>query len=273
MLNEYPIVARNLVYKAGFKRIIDDVSVALKRNEFVGLIGGSGSGKTTLLNCLNGFREPSEGTVAVNGLPRKERKRFRGLIGYVPQDDTVHATLTVERALYYSCLLRLEETLTEEKIKFRVDKLLYRLDLWDEKHKKISSLSGGQRKRVCIGVELLHSPPLFFLDEPTAGLDPALERRLMGRLSEMTREDRTVVLTTHLMQNVSLFDILIFIHKGRLVYFGPPSEITDYFKVKDMIDLFERILPKDPVALAGAFKRSRLFGEFLSPRLKAAPHV
>ncbi len=270
MLCNYPVIAKNLTYKAGFKKIIDNISLAFKKNEFVGVIGGSGSGKTTLLTCLNGFRQPDKGSVLLNGIPGDQRDRLRRLVGYVPQDDIVHKTLTVERALYYSCRLRMDAATPEKKIKYQVAKILRQLKMEAHKKKKIASLSGGQRKRVNIGVELLHSPQLFFLDEPTSGLDPGLERQLMRLLASLANENRLIVLTTHLMQNVDMFDILVFIHKGMMVYFGPSSECVKYFKVKDMIDLFEKITPQDPQKLSIEFLYSPLYQRFLAPRLNIA---
>ncbi len=267
MLTDYPVIAKNITYKAGFKKIIDDISLVLGKNEFVGLIGGSGSGKTTLLTCLSGFRQTDDGSVVLNGIPANEKVKLRNMIGYVPQDDIVHKTLTVERALYYSCKLRMDDSMPDDKIEYRVDKTLHQLDMREHRNKKIVSLSGGQRKRVSIGVELLHSPELFFLDEPTAGLDPGLERQLMRLLASLADENRLIVLTTHLMQNVAMFDILVFIHNGHMVYFGPSTEITKYFRVGDMIDLFEKIGPMDPVGLRNDYMRSSVNRDFLSPRL------
>jgi ABC-type multidrug transport system ATPase subunit len=273
MLTDYPVIARRLTYKAGFKTIIENVSLVLKKNEFVGLIGGSGSGKTTLLTCLNGYREPDAGEVFVNSVSSKDRKQIRHLVGYVPQDDIVHRTLTVERALHYACLLRLAPDTPEDKIEYQVGKVLYQLDLREHRNKKIKSLSGGQRKRVSIGVELLHSPPLFFLDEPTAGLDPSLERQLMRLLAALADKERTILLTTHLMQNVSLFDVLIFVHRGRVIYFGPSSQIMDYFGVGDMVEVFDRVSPMNAVELSNDYGHSAICRDFLTPRLQACAHV
>jgi len=273
MLIDYPVIAKNLTYKAGFKKILDNISLVLKKNEFVGLIGGSGSGKTTLLTCLNGYRELFGGSVILNGIPSKEKSKVRHLIGYVPQDDIVHKTLTVERALTYSYQLRLDDQTADDEIKSQVDNILRQLDLKDQKTKKIKSLSGGQRKRVNIGVELLHSPELFFLDEPTSGLDPSLERQLMRVLASLANENRLIVLTTHLMQTVNMFDILIFIHKGNMIYFGPSEEITKYFNVSDMIELFEKVMRKDPLKLRKKFMMSSMNRDFLARRLKACVHV
>jgi ABC-type multidrug transport system ATPase subunit len=273
-LTEYPVIAKNLTYRVGWRKtIIEGVSLALKKGEFVGLIGGSGSGKTTLLTCLNGHRQASDGAVAINGETGRPTEKVRRLIGYVPQDDIVHKTLTVERALHYACLLRLDEATPEEKIEYRVGKILYQLDLRDHKDKKIGSLSGGQRKRVNIGVELLHSPRLFFLDEPTAGLDPGLERQLMKLMAALAKSDRTVVMTTHLMQHADMFDILIFIHKGRMVYFGPSETITDFFRVKDLVELFETVMPADPDDLRNRYYQSSVCRKYLLPRLDFPVYV
>ena len=272
-LTKYPVIAKSISFNAGLKHIIQDVSLVLEKNEFAGMIGGSGSGKTTLLTCLSGIRELSGGRLLLNGISGKEKDKFRSLIGYVPQDDIVHKTLSVERALYYSFLLRVGDDVEREKIDYTVKKVLYHLDLTEHRNKKISSLSGGQRKRVNIGVELLHSPPLFFLDEPTAGLDPGLERQLMKMLAKMARQDRVIVLTTHLMQNVRLFDVLVFVHKGRMIYCGPSEHVTAYFKVDDLVDLFEKISRIDPERLQGAFLRSEVYRTFLAPRLNACANV
>lgn len=273
MLIDYPVIANKLTYKAGFKKIIDNISLVLKKNEFVGVIGGSGSGKTTLLTCLNGYRTPSDGNVILNGIPGKEKDKIRHLIGYVPQDDIVHKTLTVERALYYAFLLRLDNKMADDKIDAHVDEILRQLDLYEHKNKKIRSLSGGQRKRVNIGVELLHSPELFFLDEPTSGLDPSLERQLMRLLAALADENRLIVLTTHLMQTVKLFDILIFIHKGNMIYFGPSEEITRYYRVGDMIELFEKVMSMDPRQLREKFMRSSIYRGVLASRIRACERV
>ena len=271
-LSEYPVRARHLTVRVGWRKtLIADISLAVKQNELMGLIGGSGSGKTTLLTCLNGFRRPSEGSVTLNGVPGDRADlAFRRLIGYVPQDDVVHRTLTAERALHYAARLRLPPDTPAEKIDFRVGKILYQLDLRNHGGTKIGRLSGGQRKRVNIGVELIHRPRLLFLDEPTAGLDPGLERGMMRLLSEMAKRGRTVVMTTHLMQHAHLFDVLAFIHGGRLAYFGPSDEITDFFGVRDLIELFEATSRADPLALQNRYRGSAHYRRHLEPRLAAA---
>ncbi|OVE73605.1 hypothetical protein BVX93_01220 [bacterium B13(2017)] len=273
MLNKYPIVARKISYKVGFKTIIENISLVLKKTEFIGLIGGSGSGKTTLMTCLNGYRQASKGKITLNGIPSTEKEKIQHLIGYVPQEDIVHKALTIERAFYYSYLLRIKEEKDDKIINEKIDEVLNLLDLKEHKNTKIASLSGGQRKRVNIGMELLHSPELFFLDEPTAGLDPSLERQLMRLLSDLANDNRLIMVTTHLMQNVDLFDIIIFIHKGYMIYFGPRDFIKDYFQVSDMIELFDKVMPHPPLPLMQKYLQSNLYNEFLLKRLNKCNHV
>lgn len=265
-MNDIAVVARRVGYRVGSRKIIDNISLVLKKNEFVGLLGASGSGKTTLMTCLNGLRTPAEGEIVLNAIPIKEKERIRPLIGYVPQQDVVHSTLTVERALFYSCLLRMQTK--ENEVEERLDRILDLLAMQEHRKKRIRSLSGGQRKRVNIGVELLHSPPLFFLDEPTAGLDPSLDRQLMKLLRGLAQEGRMILMTTHLMQHVDLFDVLIFIHQGRLIYFGPTNQITSYFQADDMVHLFEKIMNHDAEWLEQRFLSSAIYELNLGKRLR-----
>ncbi len=267
MLQDIPIIAHKISYKAGFKKIIDNISLVLRKNEFVGVIGGSGSGKTTLMTCLNGIRKISSGKVILNGEKISNTAEISKLIGYVPQDDIVHKSLSVERALYFSYLLRLNKDIPDKEVYQEVEKVLDLLDLKEHKNKKISSLSGGQRKRVSIGLELLHSPNIFFLDEPTAGLDPGLERQLMRLLADIANEQRVIMVSTHLMQNVDLFDVLIFMHKGKLIYCGPVNAIMPYFKVNNMFEIYDKVNEVEPSILYANYLQSSLYQGFIGKRL------
>lgn len=267
MINEYLVIVKKLCYQVGFKTILEDISFALKKTEFVGVIGGSGSGKTTLLTCLNGYREPTRGKVFLNNINVLQKEKIQKWIGYVPQEDIVHLTLDVERALYFSYLLRVAYEVPDEQVHKEVDRILDLLDMKEHKHKKIATLSGGQRKRVSIGIELLHSPMLFFLDEPAAGLDPGLERQLMRLLKTLAFENRLILVSTHLMQNIDLFDILIFMHKGKMIYFGPSHLIQEYFGVKSMMDCFDKVIGKSPEQMMLRYMQSNIYKDFLIPRL------
>jgi len=202
--------------------ILSDVSLSILPREFVAIVGGSGSGKTTLLNALCGFQPASTGRVLLNGVDLYQSfSAYRNELGYVPQDDIIHRDLPVMRALNYAAALRMPRDTSEFERRQRVQEVLHQLDIhscWDRPMKQ---LSGGQRKRVSMGVELLTRPSLFFLDEATSGLDPGTEAQLMRLLRRLADEGRTVVLVTHATKNVMMCDKVVFLARGgHLAYFG-----------------------------------------------------
>ena len=161
--------------KGRLRTILDDVSLSIEPGQLVALVGGSGAGKSTLMKTLLGIEPTTSGTVFLNGDDlRRNFDLYRTQIGYVPQDDIVHADLTVEEVLTYACQLRLPP---DTNISTVVDHTLEQIKLEHVRHTFIRDLSGGQRKRVSIGVELLADPKLFFLDEPTSGLIRASTRK------------------------------------------------------------------------------------------------
>ncbi len=162
----------------GGKQVLQGVSLTVKACELVAVVGGSGAGKTTLLEALAGVRPAERGEVRFDGVDLYENfDSFRRLLGYVPQDDIIHADLPLERTLRYAAALRLPESKSSADIDSAVDRALAALDLSHRADVQVGALSGGQRKRASIAVELLTSPPVFFLDEPTSGLHPASSRR------------------------------------------------------------------------------------------------
>jgi len=228
---------------AGGRRLLADVDLAILPGELVGLMGPSGAGKSTLISALNGYQPPSAGTVTINGRDVYDTyDEFRGLIGYVPQDDIMHADLTVGEALYFTARLRLPTDFSDAEIHQRIAKVLGDLGLQGSEHTRIGNaerrgISGGQRKRVNVAMELLTDPPLLFLDEPTSGLSSEDALTLMRLLRELADGGKTVILTIHQpsLDVYRLMDNLIVIGKeprssdpGRLAYFGPahPDAIT-----------------------------------------------
>lgn len=210
------------------KRILDTVTVGAKQGEFVGILGGSGQGKSTLLTALCGLRKCSEGEALIGGIPSTAiNQKAPGAIGYVPQDDIVHVELTVERALYYSSKLR--QKLRKGDRAGLVDRMIDVLGLTDHRLKRVDQLSGGQRKRVSIAIELLSKPEVLFLDEPSSGLDPATEKTLMELLQSLALNNLTVICTTHVLQNAFLFDRLWYIHSGKLIFSGDADAARDFF--------------------------------------------
>lgn len=215
---------------ADAKTLIDHITLSLRPGEFVGILGPSGAGKTTLLTALNGFRHPDQGQVLFNQTPLDESgAMFRNAIGYVPQEDILHPELSVEKSLAYIARLRLSPDLTADQRANIVDATLETLGLRHVRHQRINELSGGQRKRVSIGAELIIRPRILFLDEPTAGLDPSVDERLMHHFRAMAHGGTTVIITTHLLSNLALLDRLIIISCGRLVFFGKPDEALAFF--------------------------------------------
>src|SRR5262249_3524143 len=183
------------------------VSLLLQPGEFVGVIGPSGSGKTTLLKALSGLQPAQSGRVLVNGEPLYEQyDRLRRQIGYVPQENSIHCELTSRQVLRYAGGLRLAGRLTRAELRRPVRETLDPLDLAHPADVPVAQLSGGQRRRVSVGVELLSRPGVLFLDEPTSGLDSSTETRLMRTFKQLASNGRTVVCTTHVLEDIDLFD-------------------------------------------------------------------
>lgn len=255
---------------AGGRTILRDVSLVIQPREFVAIVGESGSGKSTLLGALSGFARATSGKVLVNGDDfYADFDAHRGSIGYVPQRDILHHTLTVEEALRYTAQLRLPGDTGEAELALRVERVLLDVDMEAHRTKKISQLSGGQRKRVSIAAELLADPGLFFLDEPTSGLDPGLEKRLMYTLRSLADGGRTIAVVTHATANIDQCDHIAFMAEGRLVWFGPPAEALRHFGVRDFADIYTRLQgeagPEHPL-LVGALSQELAQWREANPR-------
>jgi ABC-type multidrug transport system ATPase subunit/pSer/pThr/pTyr-binding forkhead associated (FHA) protein len=211
--------------------ILKDISLALQPREFVVVVGQSGGGKSTLVDAIAGYRPATSGVVLVNGTNIYSNfDVIQNEIGYVPQRDIIHYELTVYQALNYAARLRMPGDTSKQERHQRIMEVLNDLDLADRKDTPISRLSGGQIKRVSIGVELLTKPGLFFLDEPTSGLDPGTETAFMHLMRRLADQGRTIVMITHATKNVMLSDKVVFLARGGYVaWFGPPEEALAYF--------------------------------------------
>ncbi|MEK9165074.1 MAG: FHA domain-containing protein [Chloroflexota bacterium] len=211
--------------------LLQDLSLHIRPREFVVLVGLSGAGKSTLMDALAGYRPATHGEVLVNGINLYEHFDVaRDHIGFVPQREIIHMELSVFQALDYAAQLRMPPDTTAEERHQRVDSVLKDLGLVERRDVPVSALSGGQQKRVSIGVELITRPTLFFLDEPTSGLDPGTETALMNLMRGLADQGRTIILITHATKNVVLADKVIFLMRGgRLAWFGPPDEALAYF--------------------------------------------
>ncbi|HEY3742076.1 MAG TPA: FHA domain-containing protein, partial [Bryobacteraceae bacterium] len=212
--------------------LLDPISLTIFPSELVALMGPAGAGKTTFLKSLNGYTRPARGLVLFNGADLyRFYDRFRQQMSYVPQDDIVHAQLKVREALYYSAKLRTD--LTDGEIEQRIDRVLNSLGIFDKKHAIIGSpenkvLSGGQRKRVNIAMELINDTPVIFLDEPTSGLSSYDAEGVIKLLKTLSSQGKTIITTIHQpsLDIFKQFDSLIMIardrgSRGALAYFGP----------------------------------------------------
>ncbi|HVV84284.1 MAG TPA: ATP-binding cassette domain-containing protein [Kofleriaceae bacterium] len=228
------IDARDVVRRAGDRVLLDATTLSIEPCEFVAIVGASGAGKSTLMMALCGFQRATSGRVSINGDDLYASfDAYRSILGYVPQEDILHRTLTVERALHHAARLRLPADTTAAEIAARIADVLAAVDMTGHAGKRIDQLSGGQRKRVSIACELLADPPLLFLDEPTSGLDPGLEHRLMYTLRRLADGGRTIVLVTHATANIRVCDHIAYLAGGKLVYFGPPAQAPAFFGVDD----------------------------------------
>ena len=223
--------------------------------------------------ALCGFAHATTGKVAINGDDLYAHyDAYRSVIGYVPQDDILHVTLTVTRALHHAARLRLPPDTTEPELERRIARVLDQVDMTDHADKRIDQLSGGQRKRVSIASELLAEPLLLFLDEPTSGLDPGLERKLMVTLRKLADQGHTVVLITHATANIGGCHHIAFLAAGQLVYFGPPRQALELFGVDDFPDLYEALEEAATVtAWATQYRSSLQFETYLVKRPARAP--
>lgn len=220
--------------------IMSGVSLSVAPCQFVGVIGPSGAGKSTLLDALCALRPADSGAVMIDGIDLYSNyEALREELGYVPQDDIVPLELSIEDALCFSAYLRLPKKTPADEIRRLVWHTMHVLGLEDRASTRVGKLSGGQRKRVSVGAELLCRPRLMFLDEPTSGLDPSAESRLMESLRHLAVTGCTILCTTHIMGNAFLFDRLAVMYGGRLVFIGEPSQALEYFGVERLTLLYE----------------------------------
>jgi len=250
------IRADGVFFRSGAFTILDDIRLTIPPSRFVGIIGPSGAGKSSLLTTLSGLRAPEAGSVLVDGRNIYSDHGARSF-GFVPQEDIVHAELTVHEALRYSARLRLPASTPPLEIHKLIVQTMEQLGLRPHAIKSISRLSGGQRKRVSVGVELLAKPAVLFLDEPSSGLDPATEFQLMELLRDLADTGCTIVCTTHVMENAYLMDQLIVLVGGCLGFQGSSQAAREYFVVPKLTGLYDRLADRPPKEWQSAFLEKR----------------
>jgi ABC-type multidrug transport system ATPase subunit/pSer/pThr/pTyr-binding forkhead associated (FHA) protein len=274
---EVAIEAVGLGLDVDGRTVVDGISLSLRERSFVAVVGPSGSGKTMLLHALSGLRPAQRGVVLYGGRDLYANyDELRQRIGFVPQDDVLHDELTVGRALEYASELRFPHDVPREERLLRVEEVIQELGLTGYGDTRISRLSGGQRKRVSVGIELLTKPSLLFLDEPTSGLDPGYQRELMELLRALADGDRTVIVVTHSVQNIRLCNrVLVVAPGGRLAYFGPAQLAPAYFGHGDFQQVFQDLTSSPEADWPGRFRAHPEYHQYVGlsaqGRATAAP--
>jgi ABC-type multidrug transport system ATPase subunit len=243
------LATRNVTFSIktanGQKTIVNEVTLNIPAGRLTAIIGQSGSGKSTLVRILIGALVAKSGELFFAGrayAPSAYHRRIAGLVAFVPQDDIVHQELTVQQTLDYAASIRLPRHTTPSEKEARVNRILQDLDLANHRDKAVNALSGGQRKRVNVGVELLASPNILFLDEPTTGLDTGTEDQILDCLRRLALQGRTVVFITHSIRAVDQADHLVFLRDdgcgGRVVAQGPREILKQEHHISDWASLF-----------------------------------
>ncbi len=243
-------IAQNISIRAEFiskqfsdgKMGLHECSFDIPAQSLTAVMGPSGCGKTTLLKVLNGETPSTEGRVLISGLDLDENYDYvKTLIGYVPQDDIIHRELTVDQTLYYAARLRMGQV-DPELMANKIEQVLSALKIVDHRSKPVSKISGGQRKRVSIAVEILTDPLILFLDEPTSPLDPQTIEEFLSILKDLSLNGTTVVMVTHKPEDLLYMDSVIFMAEGGfLVYQGNSMDYLSYFKSKDIVNVYAEL--------------------------------
>ncbi len=227
----------------GGKQLLDHISLTARPGTLTAIIGGSGAGKTTLSRLIAGYTSPTSGSVTFEGHNiHTEYASMRSRVGMVPQDDVVHRQLTVNQALGYAAELRLPPDTSKADRQQVVAQVLEELELTKHADTRVDKLSGGQRKRASVALELLTGPSLLILDEPTSGLDPALDRQVMMMLRQLADAGRVVLVVTHSVAYLDVCDqILLLAPGGKTAYLGPTDQIGAAMGTTNWADIFAKV--------------------------------
>jgi len=227
----------------GNKTLLDNISMSARPGMLTAVIGPSGAGKSTFARLVAGYTHPTTGTVSFEGHDvHAEYASLRSRIGMVPQDDVVHGQLTVRQALMYAAELRLPPDTNKADREQVVMQVLEELEMTKHLDTRVDKLSGGQRKRASVALELLTGPSLLILDEPTSGLDPALDRQVMTMLRQLADAGRVVLVVTHSLTYLDVCDqVLLLAPGGKTAFYGPPSQIGPSMGTTNWADIFSSV--------------------------------
>ncbi len=236
------IKLNNISKSYGKENVLNNLTIQIEPNSLTAIMGPSGCGKTTLFHIMLGLTNVSSGEIALFDLDTSKHFEYiKSQIGYVPQIDTIHQELTVYQSIYFAAQLRLENK-TEKEINEKIEFLLSKLGIEHIKNNLNCDISGGQRKRVCIAIELLSDPMILFLDEPTSPLDPQTIEEFLLLLKDLTTENTTIVMVTHKPEDLEYMDEVVFLSVGGfLAYKGKISGYKSHFNVQSAVGVYQQL--------------------------------
>jgi ABC-2 type transport system ATP-binding protein len=243
MKPEVAVETRALRKSFGPHVAVQSLDLAIGRGEVFGLLGPNGSGKTTTIRMLCGLMEPTSGEASVIGLDvRTQAEQIRRRIGYMSQRFGLYDDMTiVENLRFYASVYGLRG----DALRTRMDELLRDLDLTARAKQLAGTLSGGWKQRLALACATAHRPAMLFLDEPTAGVDPAARRRFWQIIYELAREGTTILVTTHYMDEAERCERVAFLSRGHLIAVGAPADVPAQFGQQTIEDVFVELQRRD----------------------------
>lgn len=238
--------------------LLDQISLDVPVGHFMAIVGPSGCGKTTLLKTIAGLNPESGGALFWNGRNLSEEGDFSPTeIGYVPQFSIAYDPLTVDESVEAATRLRVRSS-DREALDQRIDRVLEETGLTAISDRHVKVLSGGQKRRLGLAMELVSDPKILLCDEVTSGLDPRSEREIVHLLHELSRKDGRIVLSvTHSLSHLELYDSILVLHEGRVAFHGPPEQLTHYFSVHDTEEVYPRLASQSSVSWHSSWAKHR----------------
>ncbi|WP_434291428.1 ABC transporter ATP-binding protein [Clostridium botulinum] len=232
---EASVVVSDVSKSFGKKLVLNNINLNINKGQIYGLIGPSGSGKTTLVKMIVGMEAPDKGTIKVLNKNVPNLKLLQN-IGYMAQSDALYTELTAQENLkFYASLFKLNKKAMENRISYVINMVNLNNDL----SKKVFTYSGGMKRRLSLAIALIQNPEILILDEPTVGIDPELRLNIWNELLRLKNEEnKTIIVTTHVMDEAKKCDFLAMVRDGVILADGTPSELMEYYKANDLDEVF-----------------------------------